>query len=131
MNNYFRKPWLIVILIFSLLFFTYEIVKFVNLSVTPVAKITNNEPIIERGYIVDRTGKHLAVQTNFYHVGVSVSQIKNPSDFAKNMAKYLDMSKEEIILIIDDKLEDSYIESDLNVENEEANNIDGIDINER
>ena len=83
MNNYFRKPWLIVILIFSLLFFTYEIVKFVNLSVTPVTKITNNEPIIERGYIVDRTGKHLAVQTNFYHVGVSVALIKNPSELSK------------------------------------------------
>ena len=100
MNNYFRKPWLIVILIFSLLFFTYEIVKFVNISVTPVTKITNNEPIIERGYMVDRTGKHLAVQTNFYHVGVSVAQIKNPSDFAKNISKYLDMPKEEIELKI-------------------------------
>ena len=100
MNNYFRKPWLIVILIFSLLFFTYEIVKFVNLSVTPITKITNNEPIIERGYIVDRTGKHLAVQTNFYHVGVSVAQIKNPSAFAKNISKYLDMPKEEIELKI-------------------------------
>ena len=40
-------------------------------------------------------------------------------------------SIDESDILIDDKLEDSYIESDLNVENEEANNIDGIDINER
>ena len=96
MNNYFRKSWLIGILVVIALFFFYEVIKFSALSFTPITKISNKTPIIERGFIVDRTGKPLAVQTNFYHVGVSVSQIKNPSDFAQGISKYLDMSKEEI-----------------------------------
>ena len=36
-----------------------------------------NTPEIERGSIVDRSGFPLAVQTNFYHVGVSVKNLKD------------------------------------------------------
>ena len=55
----------------------------------------------------------------------------NNLDFEESLIEKDEESIDESDIIIDDKLEDSYIESDLNVENEEANNIDGIDINER
>ena len=55
----------------------------------------------------------------------------NNLDFEESLIEKDEESIDESDILIDDKLEDSYIESDLNVENEEANNIDGIDINER
>ena len=55
----------------------------------------------------------------------------NNLDFEESLIEKYEESIDESDILIDDKLEDSYIESDLNVENEEANNIDGIDINER
>ena len=55
----------------------------------------------------------------------------NNLDFEESLIEKDEESIDESDILIDDKLEDSYIESYLNVENEEANNIDGIDINER
>ena len=55
----------------------------------------------------------------------------NNLDFEDSLIEKDEESIDESDILIDDKLEVSYIESDLNVENEEANNIDGIDINER
>lgn len=55
----------------------------------------------------------------------------NNLDFEESLIEKDEESIDESDILIDDKLEDSYIESDLSVENEEANNIDGIDINER
>ena len=55
----------------------------------------------------------------------------NNLDFEESLIEKDEESIDESDILIDDKLEDSYIESDLNVENVEANNIDGIDINEK
>ena len=47
----------------------------------------------------------------------------NNLDFEESLIEKDEESIDESDILIDDKLEDSYIESDLNVENEEANNI--------
>ena len=61
MNEYFKKPALISFLVFILVFFIYVFSKYAALAYTPMNKIISNVQQVERGSIVDRNGKPLAV----------------------------------------------------------------------
>lgn len=100
MNEYFKKPALISFLVFILVFFIYVFSKYAALAYTPMNKIVSNVQQVERGSIVDRNGKPLAVQTNFYHVGVTPHLIKNKELFAQNVSGPLGMKAEEVYDII-------------------------------
>jgi len=78
---------------------------YLRLALQPAAPKAQNEPVIERGSIVDRSGVPLAVQTNFYRIGVSTKDIKNSELFAKNMAAVLGFSEEELFEKIDRRRE--------------------------
>ena len=101
MNNFFKKPALIVLCSAITVSFLYVFIRFAILSFTPIAKIQGSVPSVERGSIVDRNGKPLAVQTNFYHVGVTPRSIKNKEQFIKDMASPLGFSQEQLKSIID------------------------------
>lgn len=96
MNEFFRKPFLITVLVFVFAFFVYVLSRYAALAFTPVTKIAGKTPVAERGSIVDRAGKPLAVQTNFYHVGVTPRLVKDADAFSKDIAEPLDMTAEEI-----------------------------------
>ena len=72
-----------------------------RLAVQPTAPKPQNIPVIERGSIVDRSGFPLAVQTNFYRIGVSTKDIKNTQTFSKNLAPVLGLSEEELFEKVD------------------------------
>jgi cell division protein FtsI (penicillin-binding protein 3) len=74
----------------------YVYSRFVKISLRPKTDPAPLPAIIERGSIVDRNGKPLAVQTNFYHFVVTPKDVKNPEDFAKKVCVPLKMSAEEI-----------------------------------
>ena len=80
------------------------LVKYAKLSIMPVSPIAKNKTEVERGSIVDRSGFPLAVQTNFYHVGVSVKNIRDNAklkeSFAEKMAPALEMTAPEILAIL-------------------------------
>ncbi len=82
------------------LLFTYA-----KLALQPVIPLAQNTPVVERGSIVDRSGFPLAVQTNFYHVGVSVRNIKDnekiKARFASDIAPILDMEEGEILALFE------------------------------
>ena len=82
------------------LLFTYA-----KLALQPVIPLAQNTPVVERGSIVDRSGFPLAVQTNFYHVGVSVRNIKDnekiKARFASDIAPILDMEEGEILALLE------------------------------
>ena len=67
--------------------------------------VAQNTPAVERGAIVDRSGFPLAVQTNFYHVGVSVKNLKDnekiKTRFASDIAPLLDMEEGEILTLLE------------------------------
>ena len=67
--------------------------------------LAQNTPAVERGSIVDRSGFPLAVQTNFYHVGVSVKNIRDNSKiknrFATDVAPLLDMEESQILSLLE------------------------------
>jgi len=97
--NGFLKKWrTIIILVILGLFLFYVIFKFGEVSFTSPNELTPATPSIERGSIVDRNGKPLAVQTNFYHFGVSPLTLKeeNFDSFAYAVAPALEMKQTEI-----------------------------------
>ena len=100
MNGFFKKPALIIILALGALFFLHVFIRYAKLSFTPSAQITPSSPVIERGAIVDRAGKPLAVQTNFYHVGITPRLVKNVDAFAADTAKILEMTEADLKRII-------------------------------
>lgn len=75
------------------MFFVYVFTRYARLAFTPQVQITPSSPVIERGSIADRAGKPLAVQTNFYHVGVTPRLIKNIDAFVKDTADILEMTE--------------------------------------
>ena len=105
MNQFFRPKQTIFFFIccgicLLVLLFTYA-----KLSLQPVTPVAQNTPAVERGSIVDRSGFPLAVQTNFYHVGVSVKNLRDNEKlrnrFIEDVAPMLEMLPEEILEIID------------------------------
>ena len=82
------------------LLFTYA-----KLSLQPVTPISQNTPAVERGSIVDRAGFPLAVQTNFYHVGVSVKNLRDNNKvkarFVSEIAPLIEMEEEDILSLLD------------------------------
>ena len=81
------------------------ITAYLRLAVQPPVQKTQNTPVIERGSIVDRSGYPLAVQTNFYRIGVTAKDIKNTKTFSSNMAPLFGLSEEELFEKIDKKRE--------------------------
>ncbi|MDE5898135.1 MAG: penicillin-binding protein 2, partial [Treponemataceae bacterium] len=100
MNGFFKKPAVIAIFLLLAAFVVYILVRYTQLAFTPVASIVLPPPAAERGSIVDRNGKPLAVQTNFYHVGVTPYLVKDKEAFAQDVAGALDMEPEEILSIL-------------------------------
>lgn len=100
MNSFYNKTALKIVLVLVCAFSVYTFSKYVSLAFTPLGKISSRTQNVERGSIVDRSGKPLAVQTNFYHVGVTPKRIKNRELFVKDLAVPLNMTEDELLKII-------------------------------
>ena len=91
MNEYFKPRRLVFFFTVCALFVIALIVSYAKLAFAPVTPIAKKKPAVERGSIVDRYGYPLAVQTNFYHMGVSVKNLrdstKSKEQFAQNIAE--------------------------------------------
>ncbi|MBO4532150.1 MAG: transpeptidase family protein [Treponema sp.] len=103
MNSFFKTRRLIVFFSFAGLLVIAVLAAFLRLALQPVAPKAQNTPEIERGSIVDRSGFPLAVQTNFYRIGVSCRDIKNTKLFSQNMAAVLGLSEDELFEKIDNR----------------------------
>ena len=103
MNTFFKTKRLIVFFSFTGVLVIAILAAYLRLAMQPAAPKAQNTPVIERGSIVDRSGFPLAVQTNFYRVGVSTKDIKNTQSFSKNMAAVLGLSEEELFAKVDNR----------------------------
>ena len=101
MNSFFKQRRVIIFFSFAGLLIIAILVAYMRLAVQPTAPKPQNIPVIERGSIVDRAGFPLAVQTNFYRIGVSTKDIKNTQTFSKNLAPVLGLSEEELFEKVD------------------------------
>ncbi|MBQ3836410.1 MAG: peptidoglycan glycosyltransferase, partial [Treponema sp.] len=75
MNGFFPKWRIIVFSVFSGLLTVVLLVRYARLSVAQPERIVQQIPQVERGSIVDRNGKPLAVDTNFFHMGINPHKI--------------------------------------------------------
>ncbi len=105
MNSFFKNKRLIVFFSFCGLLVIAILVAYMRLALQPASPKPQNIPVIERGSIVDRSGVPLAVQTNFYRIGVSTKDIKNTQLFSKNMAPVLGIAEEDLFSRVDNKRE--------------------------
>ena len=103
MNSFFKTRRLIFFFSFAGLLLIAILVAYLKLALQPAAPKAQNTPEIERGSIVDRSGFPLAVQTNFYRIGVTCRDIKNAKTFSQNMAAVLGLSEEELFSKINNR----------------------------
>lgn len=100
MNDFFKPKQLIFFFICCVISVFAVVIAYAKLSVQPVTPISQNRTTVERGSIVDRSGFPLAVQTNFYHVGVSVKNLKDNSKvketFISDIAPALEMEEDTV-----------------------------------
>lgn len=101
MNDFFHTRRIIVLAVFVFIALSYITLRYVRLALTSVTEIAVRTPVMERGAIVDRSGKPLAVQTNFYHVGVTPKTAAAAESFAKDVASILGMKEGEVESIIE------------------------------
>ncbi|MBR5933891.1 MAG: transpeptidase family protein [Treponema sp.] len=95
-NDFYSKYRLIFLGSICAVFTAIIIFAFGKLAFTPKQVIAPPVPQVERGSIVDRNGKPLAVQTNFYHFGITPKNIENVAQFASDVAPSLGLTTEEV-----------------------------------
>src|SRR5574344_1760287 len=98
-NSFFKKVRLWIVIVPTILFTLFVIYKFGALAFSPQKPLVPEKPAVERGSIVDRNGKPLAVQTNFYHFGVSPTTLKKEhfAAFSKDVAPILGIDSNTIL----------------------------------
>ncbi|MCR4733903.1 MAG: transpeptidase family protein [Treponema sp.] len=97
-SSFFKSKRVIGFLIFCGLCIILLLVAYFRLALEPAAPRKENPPVIERGSIVDRTGFPLAVQTNFYNIGLNTKDIKNKETiFCEQISGPLGLSTEELL----------------------------------
>ena len=109
MNGFFNKKALIGMLAVFGIFVIYVLVLYAKLAFTPVSSIVSSAPPVQRGSIVDRNGKPLAVQTNFYHVGVTPHLVRNKAQFADDVSDPLGMESSDIMRILEQNSAASFV----------------------
>lgn len=96
-SSFYSKGRIIfIIILFAILLF-YILFSYGKLSVKKVPNFTPSPENVERGTILDRNGKTLAVQTNFYHLCATPSVIKDKEKTARALSPALNLDKNEIL----------------------------------
>ena len=98
-NGFIKLGRIRFILVFLMLFSVYVIGKFAYLAISDTTFSSSKKESVQRGLILDRNSKQLAVPTNFYHFGVTPKIIreKGLETFAKIVAPILYESEKSII----------------------------------
>ncbi len=82
LNNFFSKPRIIVLIVLFLLFAAYIITSYGILAFKKNTSTVNVSIEVERGSILDKSGKPLAVDTTFYHLAATPSMLEGKEALA-------------------------------------------------
>ena len=99
-NGYIKKVPLIFLIVCALLFSAYVIVEYGFFAFTEPPAPLAEQVEIQRGSILDRNGKALAVPAAFYDFGASPQSIKNKDLFANLIAPIINESESSIFSIL-------------------------------
>ena len=109
MNGYIKKGPLIFLVVCAILFSGYVIVEYGFFAFTEPPAAMAEKAEVQRGSILDRNGKALAVPTAFYHFGVSPSSIKNKELFAQLVAPVISESEAAVFETLEKSQNSSFI----------------------
>lgn len=99
-SEFYSKKRIIIFSSFLGLFLLYILFSYGKLAFSEI-KIEQESPVeIERGAILDRNGKVLAVSTNYYHLSATPSVIEDKENTSQLLAPYLHMDKETILKML-------------------------------
>lgn len=108
-NGYIKKGPLIFLIVCAVILSVYVIVEYGFFAFTePVAPVPE-EIEVQRGSILDRNGKALAVPAAFYHFGVSPQSIKDKADFAKVVAPVINENEYDLIDLLEKSENSSFV----------------------
>jgi cell division protein FtsI (penicillin-binding protein 3) len=96
-SSFYSKGRIIFVITVLSALLLYIVCSYGKLSVKKVPIFTPPVENVERGTILDRNGKTLAVQTNFYHLCATPSVIKDKEKTARVLAPALNLTKENIL----------------------------------
>lgn len=99
-NGFFSKGRLIFLAVVAGISIIVTFASYASLAFKGTQEVSYTRPLIERGAIVDRNGKPLAVQTNFYHFGVTPEKISDIETFAKDISPAILADPEEIVTLL-------------------------------
>lgn len=100
MNGFLKKGRVIFLGICALAFTLLIVVRYAQLAFVKALPNLPSPPTVQRGSIVDKHGKPLAVSTSFYHMGVTPSAIADLAPFVRVMAPLLGESDAELTATI-------------------------------
>jgi len=108
-NGYIKKAPLIFLIVCAVLFSIYVVVEYAFFAFTePPAPLVEHEEI-QRGSILDRNGKALAVPAAFYDFGASPQSIKNRELFANTVAPIIGESEKSVLSLIEKSEHSSFV----------------------
>ena len=115
LNNFFSKPRLIILIVFFILFAAYIIVSYGVLAFKENTTTASVSIEVERGSILDYSGKPLAVDTTFYHLAATPSLLVNREGLAaQTVAPVTGLAPETIKdMIVNSKTDFLYIKKKL------------------
>jgi cell division protein FtsI (penicillin-binding protein 3) len=99
-NGYLKKNRVLILCGLAIAFSIFVFYKYSILAFGKLPEPATTSPTIQRGSIVDKNGKPLAVSANFYHVGVTPSSIKDLAQFVKLFAGPLGYTEEKLAALI-------------------------------
>ncbi len=99
-NSFFSKGRIIAFSIALIIVMFYVLISYANLALIPPEKIESIPEAPLRGSILDRNNKPLAIQTDFYHLKVTPSDVKDIETLASVLAPVTGLTKNYIISAI-------------------------------
>ena len=96
-NSFFQKKRLVIFFAGFMLLVVYILIIFGSLSLKTPNNITTRIESTLRGSILDTHGKPLAVQSNFYHITVTPSDVEDINKLANAVAPVTNIPAEQIV----------------------------------
>lgn len=120
----FLKNWALYILLGFLSAFTaYVIVHYGIYALTEPPESTAGGEIAQRGSILDRNGKALAVPANYYHFTVTPSAVKEKEEFASLVSPFIGISEQDILETLEKQKKANFVYLKKNLNQETADNL--------
>ncbi len=107
-NSFVSKKRLTVIAAVSALVMGGIIFSYASIMLSPAKIPVQAEVAVERGSILDRNGRILAIQTTLYNIAVTKSSVSDKNLFAKALSPVTGIPEQQILASLNDRASDFF-----------------------